>query len=32
LQDTLANLNDRITQLEALIETLIEVVEPLNED
>ena len=32
LQDTIANLNDRITQLEALIETLIEAVEPLNED
>jgi hypothetical protein len=32
LQDTIANLNGRITQLEALIETLIEAVEPLNED
>ena len=32
LQDTIANLNDRITQLEALIETLIEAAGPLNED
>lgn len=32
LQDTLANLNDRITQLEALVESLLEVVGPFNQD
>lgn len=32
LQDTIANLNERITELEALIGTLLEAIDPLDED
>ena len=32
LQDTISNLNERITELEALIGTLLEAIDPLDED